>query len=338
MNEPNFDQFLSQYRKLHPANIPVRPKAVSRYPGWLRFAVGAMFVAAGLISAVHTIPTVYASIEAKGVIPEAARILAAVLSPVAVELAILIAAYAFQRGSRLVVGAMLFVAFSVALVSNISSSIRAFAENGDASSSLVGIALGIGLPLIALVAGILFSNIYEAFVEAEREADRLYKADCLTYDAAVRDAWDGHLQRLEAQRAAAEERQRQQEEKRAEAERAERLKQERRERRRERRESSSRTDTERTDTERTDTPERADGQRTDSGQRPVSGRTTDGQKRVIEYLDQNPDRAEDRVRDLAAALNIGKTTAADGINAWKLLRMPDGQGALQSNGHGNTEL
>lgn len=227
--EPNFDQFLAQYRKLHPANIPVRRKAVSRYPGWLRQAVGAMFIAAGLISAVHTIPTVYNSIETNGVIPEGARILAAVLSPVAVELAILIAAYAFQRGSRLVVGSMLFVAFSVALVSNISSSIRAFDKGGDTSSTFVGIALGIGLPLIALVAGILFSNIYEAFREAEDVADAVYRADHLAFDAAVREAWDGHLLRLEMKRQAETDREAEKERQRVEDERAEARRREARE-------------------------------------------------------------------------------------------------------------
>lgn len=227
--EPNFDQFLAQYRKLHPANIPARRQAVSRYPGWLRIAVGAMFIAAGLISAVHTIPTVYNSIEANGVIPEGARILAAVLSPVAVELAILIAAYAFQNGSRVVVGSMLTVAFGVALVSNISSSIRAFDKGGDTSSTFVGIALGIGLPLIALVAGILFSNIYEAFTDAETAADAAYRAECLTFDAAVREAWDGHLLRLEARRQAEAEREAEKERQQVEEERAEARRREARE-------------------------------------------------------------------------------------------------------------
>jgi hypothetical protein len=182
----DYQEFRKQYEEQHPASVPVRPEQVrSEYPGWLRGAVLLMFVCAALLSGVHTVPTVHAGIETNGVIAPLVRDLVSLASFVAVELAIFVAAYASLRGSKRTVTAMLIVTFTIALVSNVQSVLKALAANGDVWVTAVGIILGIGAPLIAFMSGEMFVHMHAAVTTATADADATFREQMKAFDAVV---------------------------------------------------------------------------------------------------------------------------------------------------------
>src|SRR5688572_11640063 len=88
----NYADFRAQYEEQHPASVPQMKAAVKEYPNWLASAALVMFMAASILSAVHTIPTVYRGIE-PFFVDDRLRAIAAIASPIFIELMILLAAY-----------------------------------------------------------------------------------------------------------------------------------------------------------------------------------------------------------------------------------------------------
>lgn len=185
----SYEAFREQYEKQHPASVPLAPVEVrSEYPRWLRGVVLLMFICAALLSGVHTVPTVYAGIEDDVVAP-LVRAVVSLSSFVAVELAIFVAAYARLKANGWLVLAMLVVTFGIALVSNIQSVLKALGANGELGLTLVGVALGIGAPLIALMSGEMFVHMHSASTRADAAAEARYREERKLFDAVVLSAY-----------------------------------------------------------------------------------------------------------------------------------------------------
>jgi len=185
----NYDEFREEFNQQHPASVPIKPEDISsEYPWWLRSVVIFMFVCAALLSGVHTVPTAYAGIEQEHV-AEWVRQLVALAAFVAIDLAIFIATYARLRGNRTVVTIMLIVVFAVALISNINSVLRALSAQGDVWITAVGVILGFGAPLIALLAGEMFVHMHLSQTKANTEAQEKYREDSKQWDATVLTAF-----------------------------------------------------------------------------------------------------------------------------------------------------
>lgn len=283
----SYEEFRNQYEKQHPASVPVAPEVVrSEYPRWLRGVVLLMFICAALLSGVHTVPTVYAGIEDDGVVAPVVRAIVALASFVAVELAIFVAAYARLKASGRLVTAMLIVTFSIALVSNIQSVLKALGANGEIGVTVVGVVLGIGAPLIALMSGEMFVHMHSASTKADTEADARYRDERRAFDTVVLTAYKKYEKDMSARVLSAQ--------------------------------------TDRQDTPRLSAPVLSD--QTDNRQaRPAASgyeRTPDGQRRVMDWLNANPDDAKLASRQLAKRIEemtgtkIGHDTANKGRNAW----------------------
>jgi len=183
----DYQEFRSQYEVQHPSSVPVLRYEMSVFPRWVRWAVMAMFASAAIISGVHTVPTVYATIEASKVAPWVHQA-AALASFVAVELAILLSAYLLKHNPWL--GWMLLIITSVvASIANLQSSLSAM--NGkDGWTQLVAVTVGIAAPLIVLASGKLLVNIFNGERSVNGRAEERFRDECRTFDAEVLSAFE----------------------------------------------------------------------------------------------------------------------------------------------------
>lgn len=160
--ELNNDQFL-QYREAwmirHSAWIPNEGQyqAVHSYGRWVTFFVFAIFLAAGSISAVHTIPTVYNTIPRTDFIPDFVRVIVSLGAFIAIEGSVFLSAYILDKMPYMA-WTVLGVGFGVAIVAN-TFSILTILGTSDAGVSIVGLTLGFGAPLIALLMGKMYVDI-----------------------------------------------------------------------------------------------------------------------------------------------------------------------------------
>lgn len=183
----DYTEFRAQYETHHPASVPVLRYEANVYPSWVKWAVLAMFIAAAVISGVHTIPTVHQSIEADKVATWV-RDAAALLSFVAVELAILLSAYLLIRNAALG-WLILIVTFIVAIVANLQSSMAALTGKDD-WTRVVAIVLGAGAPLIVLMSGKLLVSIFQSERAISSGAEKRYREECRVFDADVLAAYE----------------------------------------------------------------------------------------------------------------------------------------------------
>jgi len=268
-----YNEFRALYVQQHPASVPKEEdhQEMSEYPFWLKYAVLAMFISAALLSGVHTIPTVYESIPTSTMVSEAGRQAVSALSFVAVELAIFIGAYLLAKNSVFAFLVVL-VSFAVAMTANLRSVSLAL-QGSDLITKVVTIALGIGAPLIALMAGKMFINIHKADRFASLRARQRYKEASEKFDGEVLDAWT-KFQRKTSPRVSI---------------------------------SSGHLSAPLSAGQLTDG--QADGQRTTTGQGYT--KRTDARTVVWDYLSSNPDAVTMNVRQLAELLGVGKSTVSD---------------------------
>lgn len=186
-----YQEFRKQYEEQHPASVPVLEIEMNEYPGWVRWAVLATFVCAALVSGVHTVPTVWKSIEVGAIITPEIRNAVSLASLVAIELAILLSAYLMAKGVKLAYF-VVSVASVVAVSANLYSVITAFNAGGDAGALVVAIFLGIGAPTIALFTGKMFVDIHRADRIQDTRAKRLFRDASIAWDKEVEKAWKAY--------------------------------------------------------------------------------------------------------------------------------------------------
>jgi hypothetical protein len=188
-NENQYLEFRKQYEIQHPASIPILELEGIPYPRWLKFTTLLMFLAAALMSAVHTIPVVYAGIPEDPVISSEIRTLAANVSILAFELGILLSAFLMMTKSSMALAwVLLGTMFAGTLVSNIYSISQT--STSDWGAGIVTIIFGAGIPIIALAAGKLFVNIYNAEFNAGKRANAAYREACIAWDKEIAKAFE----------------------------------------------------------------------------------------------------------------------------------------------------
>lgn len=183
-----YEEFREDYIKRHPASVPELEGEISPYPRWLKFAALLMFLAAALLSAVHTIPVVYAGIPADTVISESVRAVAANASILAFELGILLSAFLMMvKNSLWLAWLLLGTMFAGTVIANVESISRT--GGNDVGSALVTMIFGCGIPIIALAAGKLFVNIYTAERKLKVQARETYREALKQLDATINSAY-----------------------------------------------------------------------------------------------------------------------------------------------------
>jgi len=184
-----YHEFRQQYEQQHPASVPRMETEMNEYPAWVRYAVLLTFVCAALVSGVHTVPTVWKSIEVGTIITEGIRNIISLASLVAVELAILLSAYLMAKGVKLAYF-VTFIASAVAIMANLYSVVTAFsADNAESGALIVAIVLGIGAPLIALFTGKMFVDIHRADRIQDARSRKAFRDASIKWDKEVGSAF-----------------------------------------------------------------------------------------------------------------------------------------------------
>lgn len=186
-----FAEFKDDWLLKHPASIPIEEIEDSPYPRWLRGATLIMFLAAALLSAVHTIPVVYDNIPNHIAISQSVRTTAANASIIAFELGILLSAFLMITKSSMVLAwVLLGTMFAGTVVANIQSISKTSGAGGGAV--IVTLIFGAGIPVIALAAGKLFVNIYAAERALKKRSKDNYKEAMRALDATINAAYSKH--------------------------------------------------------------------------------------------------------------------------------------------------
>jgi len=190
-----FSQYREFYEAQHPASVPRLEmyEEVSDTPAWLPKATAAMFVSASLLSGVHTVSTVYRLMEVtNSLLPPFVYIAVALFSFVSVELALLLSAYLIVR-EKWWGYAILIVVFLFAMTANLDSVSRALGTSGKAATFgeiAVAVIMGIGAPLMALMAGKVYVQINRSErILAKRNKDS-YQTALEKFDAEVIKAFN----------------------------------------------------------------------------------------------------------------------------------------------------
>lgn len=184
----SYEEFKDDWLKRHPASIPIERVEDSPYPKWLRSATLLMFLAAALLSAVHTIPVVYAGIPANSIISPETRMVAANASIVAFELGILLSAFLMiAKSSMGLAWVLLGTMFAGTIVANIQSISQT--SGAGLGASIVTLIFGGGIPVIALAAGKLFVNIYSTERALKKQAGENNRQAWKDLDATINGAY-----------------------------------------------------------------------------------------------------------------------------------------------------
>lgn len=184
-------EFRAAYELQHPASVPKMEIEMHEYPAWVRWAVLLTFIAAALVSGVHTVPTVWKGITPGEIITADVRNWAALASLVMVEFAILLSAYLMAKGQVLAY-IVVTIASVVAVGANLYSVVNAFATNNEGGVILVAVIMGIGAPLIALFTGKMYVDIHRADRVQDARSKKAYKEACVQWDKEIERAYKAH--------------------------------------------------------------------------------------------------------------------------------------------------
>lgn len=184
----DYDQFRAQYEQQHPASVPERVEEVSPYPRWLRYATGLMFISSALLSGVHTVTVVQLGLPSETSL--FVEHVVSVASFIAVEMAILLAAYVLLTNAGWWVKAVLGVSVVTALAANLYSVVNAFqAVDSDPGAVIVAGIVGIAAPGIAGLSGKLFVDMNRAERVMGKRASEAYREACQAWDKEINKAW-----------------------------------------------------------------------------------------------------------------------------------------------------
>ncbi len=185
LNNEQFSQYREAWMLRHRSWIPNQShfKAVHSYGRWVTFFVFAVFFAAGSISAVHTIPTVYETIPKTDFIPDFIRVVVSLGAFIAIEGSVFLSAYILDKMPKMA-WTVLFVGFGIAIVAN-TFSILKILGTANAGVSIVGLAFGFGAPLIALLMGKMYVDIIKTTKTEDDNAVHAYTNACKVMDGQI---------------------------------------------------------------------------------------------------------------------------------------------------------
>lgn len=182
----DYKAFREYWLEQHPSSIPVK-RNPSRV-GWKgRIAWLAVYAASAIISGVHTVPVVLASIPLEQ-IAEIVRYLAGLAGFVMIELAIFLSAR--YRSSGRVSLLVMILSTITAVVANIYSAVaELLARSPNPFTVIVGIAIGLTAPLVALLAGEMYSRLDRHDRALQERADKEYAEAQLEMDKKISAAF-----------------------------------------------------------------------------------------------------------------------------------------------------
>jgi len=189
-----YSEFRGNYELQHPASVPKLRHETPEYPSWLQFIVFCMFISAALISGVHTMSVVYATIKTDTFITEELRQWISRLTLIAFETALFVTVYALVKDrQRWIAWGAGGVAYLVTTIANIKNTADNLQPNSDILEWIVTFALGAGAPMIALLAGKLFVDMHRS-TRAQRQLEfEKYQLALLEFDKQVNEAWQIYL-------------------------------------------------------------------------------------------------------------------------------------------------
>lgn len=197
INPDEYVAYQKYFDVQHPSSRPVMGDYTPRssYPEFMQTIVLLMFICAALLSGVHTIPTVYEGIEVTPIITEDIRKWASVSSFVAIEISLLVSAYMLASNRKIAIS-ILGVGFAVAMISNIYSVFKAM-QAKDVGVIIVALVIGIGMPLIALLAGKMLISMNQAKDEADDKMRIKFKEAVQQYEEKVQAAYVEYKRRTQ---------------------------------------------------------------------------------------------------------------------------------------------
>jgi len=279
-----YDEFRDQWQKQHPASLPQKRNIALPFPSWLPIAVLVMFSSAVLLSAVHTIPTVYDAIPVTDVISEVVRRAAAHAAVFVIELSLFIAVYASASGKTHTYTAIEIVSFVGALAANLDSVLSTVSDS-DIGGTIVGVIVGSIPPLAAALSGAVYVRMHRSNTHARQQIDEAYREDLKQLDTIVLTAYRKYEKDMEKLLSARSYRQ--------------------------------------PDTAYLSASVLSDQTDNRQTRGAASGydRTPDGQQKVIEWLSNHPDSVNQPSRTIASlmaadGIKVGHDTANKGRNAW----------------------
>jgi hypothetical protein len=166
-----FDEFRKLYIKQHRSSVPNRGTQ-----GWIRTAAIMLFVSSAMVSGAHTIPTIAETLPFQNNII-GVKIVISIVSLFMVEIALFAIAFVRRMNlleGRLWLGFMQFVALVVAIAGNLYSTFEALGvdiANPNMFTLVVGIAVGLGAPLLTMLSGDILAAVEMSHHTAWKEFD-----------------------------------------------------------------------------------------------------------------------------------------------------------------------
>lgn len=192
----NYDSFRAQYEKQHPASVPVLERDVHEYPVWLQPVALVMFIAVSIVSGAHTTSTVRQTLEAS-LIANYLKDGIAFASFFGFELALFVSVFSWLRSNaRWVSYASTIVVFMVIVLANVRDVGRSIGSD-DWFTSVIVIGIGFGTPLVALLSGKLFVDVYRSNRGSSQRAREAYREALKQWDATILRAWNVSQKEIE---------------------------------------------------------------------------------------------------------------------------------------------
>ena len=192
----DYIEFRQQYEERHPASVPVHKDELEEYPSWLQPLCLLMFIAVSIVSGVHTVSTVRYTMAASLVIPEPLKDIASLAAFFGFELALFVSVYSWLRNHvRWLPYVSTFVVFVLIVLTNVQDIAQAARIDGIGAVIVGGI--GIGTPLVALLSGKMFVDIYRSKRGAAHRADEQYDVARVEWDKEIARAWGKYLKSID---------------------------------------------------------------------------------------------------------------------------------------------
>lgn len=194
----DYQTFRLQYEEQHPASIPILEEDTHEYPVWLLPITLVMFVAASIVSGAHTVSTVRQTLDAS-LIPQASKDLVAYSAYFAFELALLVSVFSWIRKTNRWISYMAtMVVFTVIVLANVQD-VAHSATSGAWFATFVVVGLGVGTPLVALLSGKLFVDVYRTNRGSSSRAKAAYQEALKQWDTTIFRAWSSYQKSVEKQ-------------------------------------------------------------------------------------------------------------------------------------------
>lgn len=183
-----YQEFREQYEMQHPASVPQLQDDTNEYPIWLLPMTFLMFLSVSVVSGAHTTSTVRTTLEAS-LIPENAKFWIALFAFFGFELALFVSVFSWLRSRNAFISYIsTAVVFVVIVLANIQDVARSLSFS-DWFSSTITIGVGFGTPLVALLSGKIFVDVYRSNRNATRQAKIGYVESMKAWDAKILSAW-----------------------------------------------------------------------------------------------------------------------------------------------------